>query len=75
MWVEVPRTETVYPTAGVNITNFSNEEYTKIEKDLKAYTSDYQSSNYSDTNADFITQYHDMLKSVYKNGGFWIREI
>ena len=42
---------------------------------LKAYTVDYSNSSYKDTNTDGITysdDYKDMLKSVYKNGGFWI---
>ncbi len=72
VWVEVPKTNTVYSTAGTNITNFTAEEYTKIETDLKTYTSDYSDSSYSDTNSDFTIKYQVMLKSVYKNGGFWI---
>ena len=72
VWVEVPKTTDVYKTAGINITNFSDEEYTKIETDLKEYTKDYKDSSYSDTNTNFATQYKNMLKSVYTNGGFWI---
>ena len=34
VWVEVPITATVYPTAGLNITKFTTDEYTKIENDL-----------------------------------------
>ena len=72
VWVEVPKTNTVYSTAGTNITNFTDEEYTKIETDLKTYTSEYKADGYSDTNSNFTTQYRNMLKSVYTNGGFWI---
>ena len=72
VWVEVPKTSTVYSTAGTNITNFTDGEYTKIENDLKTYTSDYKADDYSDTNSNFIAQYRNMLKSVYTNGGFWI---
>ena len=38
VWVEVPKTAGVYPTAGVNVTNFNDEEYKKIENDLHTYT-------------------------------------
>ena len=31
VWVEVPMTEEVYPTAGLNITDFNADIYTKIE--------------------------------------------
>ena len=72
VWVEVPRTTEVYSTAGTNITSFTDENYTKIENDLKKYTSDYKSDDYSDTNPDFTEQYKNMLKSVYINGGFWV---
>ena len=85
VWVEVPKTTTVYPTAGINITNFTDEEYTKIENDLHTYTSDYRNgTDYSDTYAkdettgwfDDEEQYNElknkMLKSVYENGGFWV---
>ncbi len=72
VWVEVPRTTAVYSTAGTNITSFTDENYTKIETDLKKYTSDYKSEDYSDTNPDFTEQYKNMLKSVYINGGFWV---
>lgn len=85
VWVEVPKTVTVYPTAGINITKFTDEEYTKIEDDLHTYTSDYRNgTNYRDTYAKDETigcfaneeEYNElknkMLKSVYENGGFWI---
>ena len=49
VWIEVPKTATVYPTAGINITasaggEFTNDEYTKIYNDLKTYTADYKDS-------------------------------
>ena len=72
VWVEVPKTSTVYSTAGTNISNFTDGEYTKIENDLKRYTSDYSNSVYNDKNQEFLNQYINMLKSVYINGGFWI---
>lgn len=49
VWIEVPRATEVYPTAGLEITTFTDEEYTKIENDLKTYTNDYRKgTNYKD---------------------------
>ena len=42
VWVEVPKTIEVYPTAGLGITNFTDEEYEKIENDLHTYTRVYR---------------------------------
>ena len=83
MWVEVPMTDEVYPTAGLNIKNFTTEEYTEIEEDLHAYTSDYRNGTsykdeyYSDATTGLKSEQYTalkqkMLKSVYKNGGFYI---
>ena len=85
VWVEVPKTTEVYPTAGVNVTNFNDEEYKKIENDLHTYTSDYRKeTSYDDTYASDTTSgwfennsayniaKQKMLKSVYQNGGFWV---
>ena len=85
VWVEVPKTTEVYPTAGVNVTNFNDEEYKKIENDLHTYTSDYRKeTSYDDTYASdttsgwfkntsaYNTAKQKMLKSVYQNGGFWV---
>ncbi len=72
VWVEVPKTTEVYPTAGTKITNFTDEEFTKIEMDLKEYTKAYKNSEYSDTKSGVTAQYKNMLKSIYINGGFWI---
>ena len=85
VWVEVPKTTEVYPTAGLIITNFTAEEYQKIEKDLHAYTSDYRNgTEYKDAyypdstygwfenEEEYNSLKYKMLKSVYKNGGFWI---
>ena len=83
VWVEVPMTDEVYPTAGLNITTFNADEYTKIEKDLHTYTNDYRDGTtykdeYSSDAATGLTstQYTElkqkMLKSVYKNGGFYV---
>ena len=42
VWVEVPKTTEVYPTAGLGITNFTDDEYKKIEDDLHTYTRVYR---------------------------------
>ena len=82
VWVEVPMTDEVYPTAGLAITNFTDEEYTAIENDLHTYTNAYRKSGredkyYSDAATGLTsTQYAElkkkMLKSVYQNGGFYV---
>ena len=83
VWVEVPKTSEVYPTAGLNITEFTTDEYTAIEADLHTYTNDYRNGTsykdeyYSDattglTSAQYTELKQKMLKSVYKNGGFYV---
>ena len=85
VWVEVPKTTAVYPTAGVNITSFTDDEYTKIEADLHTYTNAYRNGTsysdvyYADSTSGWFTgtEAYDtvkkkMLKSVYQNGGFWV---
>ena len=83
VWVEVPKTGEVYPTAGLNITEFTTDEYTKIETDLHTYTNDYRDgTSYKDeysseaatglTSAQYTELKQKMLKSVYKNGGFYV---
>ena len=82
MWVEVPKTGKVYPTAGLNITEFTTDEYTAIEADLHTYTNDYRKSGWEDiyssdkatglTSAQYTELKQKMLKSVYKNGGFYV---
>ena len=83
VWIEVPKTSEVYPTAGLNIKDFTTEEYTAIEEDLHTYTSAYRNgTNYKDeyysdaitglTSDEYNALKQKMLKSVYKNGGFYI---
>ena len=85
VWVEVPKNTTVYPTAGLNITNFTDDEYTKIENDLHTYTSVYRNgTEHKDTwvadnnntgwftESEYYAQKKTMLKSVYQNGGFYV---
>ena len=82
VWVEVPQTAEVYPTAGLKITEFTTDEYTKIETDLHTYTNDYRKDGYKDeyysdaatglTSDQYTALKQKMLKSVYQNGGFYI---
>ena len=80
VWIEVPKTEAVYGEDNLNITEFSDTELNTIKEKLISYANDYRESMYSDTWYDgcgvsqgkYTTMYNNMLKSVYKNGGFWI---
>ena len=64
VWVEVPRTAAVYPTAGVNITSFTDKDYTDIETDLHTYTNVYRNgTEYSDTWYDATNDPHEANKS------------
>ena len=83
VWIEVPKTGEVYSTAGLGITAFTDEEYTKIEDDLHKYTNDYRGGTsfkdeyYSDATTGLKSEQYTelkqkMLKSVYQNGGFYI---
>ena len=81
VWVEVPKTGKVYPTAGLNITEFTTDEYTAIEADLHTYTDVYRDGTiYKDeyysgvglTSDEYTNLKKTMLKSVYQNGGFYI---
>ena len=83
IWVEVPKTEEVYPTAGLEITGFTEAEYTAIEKDLHTYTKDYRNyTNYKDeyysdeitglTSEQYTNLKQRMLRSVYQKGGFYV---
>ena len=75
VWVEVPTTIYSDSKYNTNGTPSSADDWEKIRDCLKAYTSDYSSSHYKDTNTDGTTysdDYKNMLKSVYTNGGFWI---
>ena len=86
VWIEVPKTAEVYPTAGLEITNFTETEYTAIETDLHTYTDYYRNgTSYKDEYPSNLVEAgtglasdaytnlkQKMLKSVYENGGFWI---
>lgn len=83
VWIEVPKLASVYPTAGISITDFTDDEYAKIENDLQNYASTYRSGSsasdtyYSDettglSSSEYIAMKQKMLKSVYQSGGFYI---
>lgn len=87
-WVEVPRSKSVYTTAGIGITEFfeddSNGAYSKIESDLRAYVSNYstRADGFDNPDAiygaigvsspDYTILKHKVLKSIYSHGGFYI---
>lgn len=86
VWVEVPKSASIYTDAGLSITEFTDAEYVLIEDDLKEYTSDYRNGTafvdehneqyvYAAVglNADnYAIAKKKMLKSIYQNGGFYI---
>ena len=50
VWIEVPKTEAVYKNAGINVTSFTDDEYTTIETDLHTYTNVYRNgTSFKDT--------------------------
>ena len=58
VWVEVPKTATVYPTAGLNITEFTTDDYTNIENDLHTYTMTYRKGK-STTETSYKDEWHE----------------
>ena len=82
VWVEVPMTEAVYQNATRNIIEFTDAEYLKIAKDLVIYSGSTLSNNPTSLAdhlppagngiPDYTSDYKDMLKSVYQNGGFYV---
>ena len=64
VWVEVPRTAAVYPEKKLNITEFTDEEYTNIETYLHTYTNDYRNgTSFSDTWYDATNDSNEANKS------------
>ena len=84
VWIEVPKTSTVYGTTGLNLTNFSDTA--SIETDLKTYAGTYRNGTshvdlYPSTNVyravglnidNYKAIKNQMLQSIYQNGGFYI---
>ena len=85
VWIEVPKTEEVYKTAGVEITDFT-DKYDIIYNDLASYAGTYRDEDNKGT-ATGTDECYDgcglepskydelkkkMLKSVYENEGFHI---
>lgn len=80
VWVEVPKSSSVYTTAGLSITSFTEDEYNKIEADLRNYVSGYSTTvdkfyNYDAigvSESNYTALKKNMLKSIYTYGGFYI---
>ena len=86
VWIEVPKATDIYQTAGLNITNFTEDEYKKIYEDLENYTQIYRDSDSKGTipgtdewydgcgltSNEYTQLKQKMLKSVYENEGFYI---
>ena len=85
VWIEVPKNDTVYQSAGINVEAFTDENYNKIYNDLKSYAFDYNKNRtnwgwsdtwYNECGIDSESEYNNkkkkMLKSIYENEGFWI---
>ena len=85
VWVEVPKTAEVYSTVGtdLDVENITDDQCTTIYSDLATYASAYRKDGWEDTfysidQAGFAdataynTAKNNMLRSVYKYGGFWI---
>lgn len=67
VWISVPKTE-VFKNAK------DDKDYKNIEADIKEYTKEYSSEEYSDIeNAEEYESFKQKtLSSIYKYGGFWI---
>ena len=82
VWIEVPKTNEIYITAGIEISNFTMDEYNKIEEDLHIYTNSYRANNNTDeyyldeatglNQEEYNNLKRRMLKSIYQKEGFWI---
>ena len=88
VWIEVPKTTTVYDNLNYDLDTLTGtaltNAYIAIETDLKEYTSLYRNgTTYEDihsgndastglTSSQYTELKHKMLKSVYENGGFYI---
>ena len=85
VWVEVPKILDIYKTTGLNISNFTEDVYIKIETDLRSYISKYRpNENFKDVyyendtdgwfenEEEYNNEKNRMLKSIYLNGGFFV---
>lgn len=87
VWVEVPKTTDVYSTTTlssiIDEDNITDEQCTTIYNDLAEYAKAYRQDGYEDTfysidqhgfkdTIEYNEAKNNMLRSVYKNGGFWI---
>ncbi len=86
VWIDIPRTTEVYKTAGVDVTQFNDSDYSKILKDWKTYNGEYgmgepndiynenekEENGFFKSKAEYNNAKNEMIKSVYQNGGFWV---
>ena len=81
VWVEVPKTGKVYPTAGLNITEFTTDEYTAIEADLHTYTNYYRNGTrykdeyYSDATTGLKSEQYTELKQKNIDTGIGLERL
>ena len=86
VWIEVPKTAEIYKTAGLNVTTFTDNEYTKIYEDLANYTEKFRDEENKGIQtgtdewydgcglkeSEYDNLKKKMLQSVYENAGFYI---
>ena len=85
VWIEVPKTTKVFPNVGINldVDNITDEQCEAIYNDLATYTNAFRRSGYEDIfysteqhgfkdKTEYNIARNNMLRSVYKNEGFWI---
>lgn len=79
VWIDVPKTTTVYSQAGIELTNFTEKALNDIYEDLKRYTKTYRidcDDIYHEgiglSLENYISLKNKMLTSIYQNGGFWV---
>ena len=81
VWIEVPKSMEVYPSAGINITTYTDETYEKIYNDLRNYVKDFNNTSWKDEyfegniigeEEEYKNLKNKMLKSIYENEGFFI---
>lgn len=80
VWIEVPRSTAIYPQELLDKADVTDDDCSTIESSLKTYSSEYRTLDdvYSSSRAigldetEYNTLKNNMLKSVFKNGGFYI---
>ena len=83
VWIEVPKSAMPTDLSFINETGYSKEDEencNKLTEQLKQYAAAYRDNVHNDEyhegcgleEYEYNENYQKMLKSVYKNGGFWI---